>query len=130
MASQRAGDQAAIPVFDKSARADRTFSREDFAYDQQRDVYIRPAGKVLTSAGILVNDGATRLYRAIKHDCDACTLTIGPHRESLARTKSLFPALSSSAHYRKPPRYIGGSLVSIHMQVSHLSHVIALRLKS
>ena len=27
-----------IPVFDKSARADGTFSREDFAYDQQSDV--------------------------------------------------------------------------------------------
>jgi hypothetical protein len=63
-----------IPVFDKSARADGTFSREDFAYDQQSDVYICPAGKMLTSTGTLVNDGATLLYRAVKHDCDACEL--------------------------------------------------------
>jgi hypothetical protein len=28
-----------IPVFDKSARDDGTFSREDFAYDQERDLY-------------------------------------------------------------------------------------------
>jgi transposase len=63
-----------IPVFDKSGRADGTFSREDFAYDQQSDVYICPAGKVLTSTGTLVNDGTTLLYRASKHDCDACEL--------------------------------------------------------
>ena len=41
------------------------FSREDFAYDQQNDVYVCPAGKVLTSTGTLVNDGATLLYRAV-----------------------------------------------------------------
>ena len=63
-----------IPVFDKSARTDGTFSREDFAYDQQSDVYICPDGKVLASTGTLVNDGATLLYRASKHDCDACQL--------------------------------------------------------
>ena len=33
----------------------------------------RPA-RVLTSTGTLVNDGATLLYRASKHDCDACAL--------------------------------------------------------
>jgi hypothetical protein len=59
--SSRAPD--GIPVFDKSGRADGTFSREDFAYDQQSDVYICPAGKVLASTGTLVNDGTTLLYR-------------------------------------------------------------------
>ena len=63
-----------IPVLDKSGRADGTFSREAFAYDQQSDVYICPAGKVLASTGTLVNDGATLLYRASKYDCDACEL--------------------------------------------------------
>jgi hypothetical protein len=63
-----------IPVFDKSARDDGTFSREDFAYDQERDLYVCPAGKVLSSTGTLVNDGATLLYRASKYDCDACEL--------------------------------------------------------
>jgi transposase len=32
------------------------------------------AGRVLNSTGTLVNDGATLLYRASKHDCDACEL--------------------------------------------------------
>ena len=63
-----------IPVFDKSARDDGTFSREDFAYDQERDLYVCPADKVLSSTGTLVNDGAILLYRASKHDCDACEL--------------------------------------------------------
>jgi hypothetical protein len=63
-----------IPVFDKSGRADGTFSREDFAYDQQSDVYICPAGKVLASTGTVVNDGTTLLYRTSKHDCNACEL--------------------------------------------------------
>jgi hypothetical protein len=63
-----------IPVFDKSARGDGTFSREDFAYIQETDIYVCPAGKALTSTGTLVNDGATLLYRASKYDCDACEL--------------------------------------------------------
>jgi hypothetical protein len=63
-----------IPVFDKSARDDGTFSRGDFNYDQEADIYLCPAGKVLTSTGTLVNGGATLLYRASKYDCDACEL--------------------------------------------------------
>lgn len=62
------------PVFDKSAREDGTFSRDDFAYDPETDIYLCPAGKVLTSTGTLVNDGATLLYRASKRDCDICEL--------------------------------------------------------
>jgi transposase len=63
-----------VTVFDKSARKDGTFSREEFTYDDQRDVYSCPGGKPLTTTGILVNDGATILYRASKHDCQACAL--------------------------------------------------------
>src|SRR3954449_7829975 len=63
-----------IPVFDKSARDDGTFSREDFAYDQEADIYVCPAGKELSSTGTLVNDGTTLHYRASKYDCDACEL--------------------------------------------------------
>jgi hypothetical protein len=63
-----------IPVFDKSARDDGTFSRGDFNYNQEADIYVCPAGKVLTSTGTLVNDGTTLLYRASKYDCDACEL--------------------------------------------------------
>jgi hypothetical protein len=68
------GIEPHIPVFDKSARADGSFEREDFTYDHGSDVYVCPAGKVLTCTGTLVNDGATLLYRASKRDCDACEL--------------------------------------------------------
>ena len=68
------GIEPHIPVLDKSARTDGSFSREDFTYDQKGDVYICPAGKMLTCKGTLVNDGATLLYRASKYDCDTCAL--------------------------------------------------------
>ena len=49
------GIEPHIPVFDKSERADGTFARADFTYDQQSDLYICPAGKELASTGTLVN---------------------------------------------------------------------------
>jgi hypothetical protein len=68
------GIEPHIPVIDKSAREDGTFSRDDFKYDHEGDVYVCPAGKLLTCKGTLVNDGATLLYRASKRDCAACKL--------------------------------------------------------
>src|SRR6201985_2021571 len=68
------GIEPHVTVFDKSARTDGIFSREDFTYDHAADVYHCPAGKVLTTTGTLVNDGATMLYLASKRDCDRCAL--------------------------------------------------------
>jgi transposase len=68
------GIEPHVPVFDKSARTDGTFSREDFTYDHEGDVYFCPGGKMLTCKGTLVNDGATLMYRASKYDCDTCLL--------------------------------------------------------
>ena len=68
------GIEPHIPVFDKSARTDGSFARDDFTYDHEGDVYVCPDGKTLTCSGTLVNDGATLLYRASKYDCDACEL--------------------------------------------------------
>jgi len=62
-----------IPVWDKSRRDDGSFSRDDFHYDQARDLYICPGGKSLKTTG-RVHDGKTLLYRAGKLDCDACPL--------------------------------------------------------
>jgi transposase len=63
-----------VSVFDKSAHNDGTFSREAFTYDHQRNIYSCPGGKPLTTTGTLVNEGTTILYRASKHDCQACAL--------------------------------------------------------
>jgi Transposase DDE domain len=63
-----------VTIFDKSALTDGTFSRDDFTYDHECDVYFCPGGTMLTTTGTLVNDGATMFYRASKHDCKGCAL--------------------------------------------------------
>jgi hypothetical protein len=68
------GIEPHVTVFDKSARSDGTFSRDDFTYDHGCDVYFCPGGKKLTTTGALVNDDTTILYRASKHDCTGCAL--------------------------------------------------------
>lgn len=60
-----------IPVIDKSKREDGTFSRQDFTFDKERDIYTCPAGKILTTTRKVVNDKQL-LYRASKRDCDVC----------------------------------------------------------
>jgi transposase len=68
------GIEPHVTVIEKSGRSDGTFSREEFAYDAQRDVYVCPGAKPLSTTGTLVNDGATMLYRASNHDCRSCAL--------------------------------------------------------
>jgi hypothetical protein len=40
-----------VPVWDKSARHDGTFSRADFVFDRERNIYVCPGGAELTSTG-------------------------------------------------------------------------------
>ena len=63
------GIEPHVTVFDKSARKDGTFSRDDFTYDHQHDVYRCPGGTALRTTGTLVNDGATMLYSALQREC-------------------------------------------------------------
>jgi transposase len=62
-----------IPVWDKSARADGTFSRADFVFNQERNIYVCPGGAELTSTGN-VDQGHIVYYRASKSDCSTCSL--------------------------------------------------------
>jgi transposase len=62
-----------VPVIDKSAREDGTFSREDFIYDEAQDRYVCPAGKTLTTTGRIHDDDMLN-YLASVHDCRACRL--------------------------------------------------------
>jgi hypothetical protein len=62
-----------VPVWEKSARTDGTFSRGDFVFDQQRNVYICPGGAELTSTGN-IDQGHIVYYRATKSDCSQCSL--------------------------------------------------------
>ena len=75
------GIEPHIPVFDKSQRSDGTFSREDFAYDHERNCYICPAGKELRQRQKiyrmprpLVDEDGMMRYRASKLDCAGCSL--------------------------------------------------------
>src|SRR4030088_741875 len=75
------GIEPHIPVFDKSKRTDGTFSRDDFAYDRERDCYICPAGKELRQRQKiyrlrrrLVRGQGMKRYRASKLDCECCSL--------------------------------------------------------
>jgi transposase len=61
-----------IPVIDKSKREDGTFSRADFRFDKERNVYICPANKILTTTGTVINDGETLRYLASTFDCRGC----------------------------------------------------------
>jgi transposase len=62
-----------IPVFDKSKRDDGTFSRADFSFDPERNVYICPTGKALKTSGNINRDNTYR-YRASTQDCGSCPL--------------------------------------------------------
>jgi transposase len=62
-----------IPVWDKAARHDGTFSRADFVFDQERNIYICPGGAVLASTGN-IDQGHIVYYRASKSDCSTCSL--------------------------------------------------------
>src|SRR5204863_4879139 len=62
-----------IPVWDKSARHDGTFSRADFVFDQERNIYVCPGGAELTSTGN-IDQGHIVYYRASKNDCSICSL--------------------------------------------------------
>jgi transposase len=62
-----------VPVWDKSARPDGTFSRADFAFDRDRNVYVCPGGAELTSSGN-IDQGHIVYYRASKKDCSVCSL--------------------------------------------------------
>jgi transposase len=63
-----------IPVIDKSKREDGTFSREDFRFDKERNVYVCPADKTLKTTGTAIDDGETLRYLASTSDCRGCPL--------------------------------------------------------
>jgi hypothetical protein len=50
-----------------------TFSRADFVFDEERNVYICPGGAELTSTGN-IDQGHIVYYRASKNDCSVCSL--------------------------------------------------------
>ena len=62
-----------IPVWDKSTRDDGTFSRTDFTFDKEKNIYTCPAGKTLTTTGHVSTDHKFRYLASIR-DCKICPL--------------------------------------------------------
>src|SRR5438094_280254 len=62
-----------IPVIDMSMRADGTFSRGDFTFDKERNVYVCPMGKLLKTTGRILAEHKFR-YIASTRDCGPCPL--------------------------------------------------------
>jgi len=62
-----------VPVWDRSARVDGKFSKADFTFDRERNVYICPAGKELTHSGV-IDQGRILPYRSSTRDCMRCDL--------------------------------------------------------
>jgi len=120
-----------IPVIDKSKREDGTFSREDFMFVKERNVYICPAGKPLTTTGKLVNDGETLLYMASMRHCRDCPLkprccpkapfrrvprSLYEEARDVARALSKTEAFEQSRHDRK----------RVEMLFAHLKRILRL----
>ena len=118
-----------IPVIDKSKREDGTFSREDFRFDQKQNIYICPAGKVLTTTGHIGPDHALR-YQASLPDCRACVLKpkccpnmparrivrdVNEDARDIARALAKSEAFERSRRHRK----------SVEMLFAHLKRAIA-----
>ena len=119
-----------IPVFDKSRRDDGSLSREDFAFDAGRNVYVCPQGKLLHTTG-RIHDGRTLLYRARTPDCGPCPLKAqccpkAPERKiprsiyedarDVARALAGTEAFEQSCHDRK----------RVEMLFAHLKRILKL----
>ena len=132
------GIEPHIPVFDKSARTDGSFSRSDFVYDHKRDLYVCPGGKELrrsnrnfaTPRSGVDQDGFIR-YRATQHDCGGCALqprccpgqparkvprSIHEGARDMARDLALTDAYATSRRERK----------KIEMLFAHLKRILRL----
>jgi hypothetical protein len=119
-----------IPVIDKSKREDGTFSREDFRFDEERNIYICPAGKVLTTTGHIGPDHGIR-YLASLTDCRTCVLKprccpnmpsrrivrdVNEDARDIARALAKTEAFERSRRYRK----------CVEMLFAHLKRILRL----
>src|SRR6478672_4471318 len=75
------GIEPHVKLIDKAERTDGTFSRSDFVFDPESNLYVCPGGKELRKyhrAFAKPRDGPTKdgtmIYFARKQDCEACAL--------------------------------------------------------
>jgi transposase len=127
-----------IPVIDKSQREDGTFSRSDFAYDPDGDLYRCPGGKTLqryrrafsTPRSDPPPDDTLR-YRASKADCDACSLRSRccPNTPARKVTRSIYEAARDRARdIAKTDAYVTSrrERKKVEMLFAHLKRILKL----
>ena len=109
------GIEPHVPVWDNSKRADGTFSRSDFIFDEDNDCYTCPNGKQLKRFRRnfkVPRTGVTKSkeikYKASKRDCAACPLKeqCCPNVESRRVTRSIHESARDVARaVRQTPDY-------------------------
>jgi hypothetical protein len=127
-----------VPVWDKSERTDGTFSRSDFAWNEQEKEYRCPAGKVmradrrkLSALRATITKDDTIIYRASTHDCRNCPLKsrccpntpmrkiarqVHESARDFARALSKTPQFATSRRHRK----------KVEMLFAHLKRILRL----
>jgi transposase len=127
-----------IPVFDKSERKDGTFSRSDFTYDQDADVYVCPAGKQLHKRRRRLSERWAAMappntvnYRAAKRDCEACPLKSRccPHEPARKVPRSIHEAARDKARaIAKTEAYLVSrrERKKVEMLFAHLKRILRL----
>jgi hypothetical protein len=122
-----------IPVIDKSQRDDGTFSREDFAYDKERDRYVCLNGKVLLrSSGSRGSRGDDMIsYFSRVADCRDCPLKSRccPNSPSRKITRHIYEAardvaraIAKTAAYEQTRR----DRKKVEMLFAHLKRILRL----
>jgi transposase len=127
-----------IPVMDKSGREDGTFSRADFAYDAEADLYRCSGGVELkrnrrTFSTPRTDPPAddTFRYRASKTDCDGCALKpqCCPNTPARKVTRSIHePARDVARDIAKTDAYVTSrrERKKVEMLFAHLKRILRL----
>jgi hypothetical protein len=132
------GIEPHVKVFDKSERTDGTFSRSDFAYDPEGDLYVCPGGKELRKRRRLfsalrsdVTKEGTIIYRAGKRDCEACAFKpkCSPNMSARKIARSVHEAARDKARaIAKTEAYIVSrrERKKVEMLFAHLKRILRL----
>lgn len=119
-----------IPILDREHQTKGLFTRRDFTFDAEQNVFICPGGKTLKSSGLVRDDG-TIPYWASTKDCRICSLksqcTTGAKR---IVTRNLFEAEREQVKALKDTKEFKQSArerKKIEMLFAHLKHNLGLR---
>lgn len=129
------GIEPHMPVFDKTARKDGTFQRDEFHWDEAADEYRCPAGKLLRSnwrpfkrLRSHVTKADTIIYRSSERDCVACPMkahccpnmkfrkiarSVHEKARDVARTIATTPEYQRSRYERRKVEMLFAHLKSI-----------------